>query len=54
MLQIDLEHVDVELEECDCSVLVKVYSEEDASVEVEEAREKAHLFERVFNVMTGN
>ena len=41
---------DVELEKSDDSVLVKIYSEKDAYVEVERAQKKAPLFEKVFNV----
>lgn len=39
---------DVELEKNN-DVLIKVYSGEDASVEVERARERARLFEKVLS-----
>ena len=42
---------DVKLKMSDDKLLIEVYSEEDVSVEVERAREKAQLFEDVFNVM---
>ncbi len=44
---------DVELEKNNDNVLIKVYSEEDASIEIERAREKAQLFEKVFSVKVG-
>ena len=42
---------DVKLKMSNGKLLIEVFSEEDVSVEVERAREKAQLFEDVFNVM---
>jgi len=42
---------DVKLKMSNDKLLIEVYSEEDVSVEVERAREKAQLFEDIFNVM---
>ena len=42
---------DVKLKMSNDKLLIEVFSEEDVSVEVERAREKAQLFEDVFNVM---
>jgi len=40
----------VELERKDNVLLIKVYSEENATIEISRACEKAQLFERVFNI----
>ena len=41
---------DVELERKDDVVLIKVYSEEDVTIEIDRVYKKAQLFEKVFNV----